>query len=70
MAGAAWSLRQAAETQPITALGSVTIRALALAERLCWDSLDRGDTAAFNRQAAVCVELHDFAIYAGLLKDA
>jgi hypothetical protein len=66
----AWSLRQAAETQPIAALGSVTIRALALAERLCWESLDRGDTAAFNRQATVGAELHHFAICAGLLKDA
>ena len=37
--------------------GSVTIRALALAERLCWESLNLGDTAAFNRQAAVCAEL-------------
>jgi hypothetical protein len=66
----AWSLRRAAETQPLTALGFVTIRALALTDRLCWDSLDRGDIAAFNRQAAVCAELHDFGVFAGLLKDA
>ena len=66
----AWSLRQAAETQPVTVLGSVTVAALALTEHLCWDSLTRGDMAAFNRQAAVCAELHDFGIYAGLLKDA
>jgi hypothetical protein len=66
----AWSLRQAAETEPVTALGSVTIRALALTESLCWDSLSRGDIAAFNRQAAVCAELHDFGVFAGLLKDA
>ena len=42
----AWSLRYAAETEPIPALGSVTVRALALTEGLCWDSLNRGDTAA------------------------
>ncbi len=66
----AWSLRQAAETEPIAALGSVTIRALALTERLCWDSLNQGDIAAFNRQAAVCAELRDFGVFAGLLKDA
>ena len=65
----AWSLRQAAETEPIPALGSVTVRALALTERLCWDSLNRGDTAAFTRQAAVCAELHEFGVCAGLLKD-
>ena len=63
-----WSLRQAAETQPVTVLGSVTVAALALTERLCWDSLTRGDLAAFNRQAAVCTELHDFGVCAGLLQ--
>ena len=65
----AWSLRQAAETEPITALGSVTERALALTEGLCWDSLNRGDIAAFTRQAAVCAELHDFGVCAGLLEE-
>jgi hypothetical protein len=65
----AWLLRHAAETEPIPALGSVAVRALALAERLCWESLNRGDTAAFTRQAAVCSELHEFVICAGLLKD-
>ncbi len=65
----AWSLRQAAETQPVTVLGAVTVAALALTERLCWDSLTRGDMAAFNRQAAVCAELHDFGVCAGLLQD-
>ena len=28
-----------------------------------------GDTEAFARQAAVCAELHDFGVCAGLLKD-
>ena len=56
----AWSLRHAAETEPIPALGSVTVRALALADGLCWDSLNRGDTAAFTRQLAVFfAELHE-----------
>jgi len=66
----AWSLRNAAETEPIPALGSVTEGALALTERLCWDSLNRGDAAAFTRQAAVCAELHDFGVCAGLLEEA
>jgi hypothetical protein len=64
----AWSLRHAAETEPIPALGSVTVRALALADGLCWDSLNRGDTAAFTRQAAVCAELHEFGVCARLLE--
>jgi hypothetical protein len=66
----AWSLRQAAETEPVTVLGLVTVQALALAERLCWDSLNRGDIAAFSRQAVVGAELHDFGVCAGWLKDA
>ena len=65
----AWFLRHAAETEPIPALGSVAVRALALAEGLCWDSLSRGDTAAFNRQARVCAELYEFGVCAGLLED-
>lgn len=66
----AWSLRQAAEREPISALGVVTVRALALADDLCWDSLSRGDTAAFTRQAAVCDELREFGVCAGLLDEA
>ena len=66
---AAGSLRHAAETEPVRALGGVTVRALALAEGLCWDSLHRGDTAAFTRQAAVCAELHEFGVCAGLLNE-
>ena len=66
---AAWSLRHAAETEPVQVLGLVTVRALALTEGLCWDSLSRGDAAAFTRQAAVCAELHEFGICAGLLKE-
>ena len=65
----AWSLRHAAETEPIPALGSVAVCALALTEGWCWDSLNRGDTEAFTRQAAVCAELHDFGVCAGLLEE-
>ena len=37
-----WSLRVAAETGPIQRLGWVTVRALALTDRLCWDLLNHG----------------------------
>jgi hypothetical protein len=37
---------------------------------LCWDSLNRGDTAAFTRQAAVGAALREFGVYAGFLRDA
>jgi len=65
----ACSLRHAAETEPIPALGSVILRALAVAENLCWDSLDRGDTMAFTRQATVCDELQEFGVCSGLLEE-
>ena len=66
----AWSLRQAAETVPVHALGWVTVRALALTERLCWDSLSQGDMAAFTRQAAAGAALREFGVCASLLRDA
>ena len=56
-------------TRPIPALAAVTVRALALVEGLCWDSLSRGDISAFTRQAAVGAELHDFGVCAGLLRE-
>jgi hypothetical protein len=65
----AWSLRVAAEQGPIQRLGWVTVRALALTDRLCWDSLNRGDGGAFNRQAAAGAALREFGVCSGLLRD-
>jgi hypothetical protein len=62
-------LRRDAETRPVTALPSLVVRALVLTDRLCWDSLEQGDAAAFTCQAAICAELRDFGICARLLKD-
>jgi hypothetical protein len=62
-------LRREAETGPVTALLSVVVRALALTDRLCWDSLEQGATAAFTCQATICAELRDFGICAGLLDE-
>jgi hypothetical protein len=62
-------LRRQAETGPVTALPSMVVRALALTDGLCWDSLERGDSAAFTCQAAICVELRDFGVCAGLLEE-
>ena len=62
-------LRREAETCPLPALGSVTVRALALTDSLCWESLDRADGTAFTRQAALCAELHEFGLCAGLLEE-
>jgi len=62
-------LRQEAETRPLPALPSVAVRALELADSVCWDSLARGDTAAFVHQAAICAELWQFGVCAGLLEE-
>jgi hypothetical protein len=62
-------LRHEAETVPLAALGSVLVRALELGNRLCWDSLGRGDVVAFSRQAAMCAELREFGLCARLLNE-
>jgi hypothetical protein len=63
------ALRRQVEASPVTWLAAETIRALALADQLCWDSLSRGDTAAFARQAAICADLHLFGVSARLLDE-
>jgi hypothetical protein len=60
-------LRRRAETRPLAELTSVAVRALELTDRMCWDSLARGDAAAFARQALSGAELRDFGVCAGLL---
>ena len=53
-------LRYQVETGPVSWLAAGLARALALADQACWDSLDRGDAAAFARQAAACADLRLF----------
>jgi hypothetical protein len=62
-------LRQRAETGPRSALACVAVRALEVADGVCWESLTRGDAAAFIRQAAVCAALWEFSVCAGLLEE-
>jgi hypothetical protein len=68
-AGALRRLRREAETCPPEALRSVTVRALALADGVCWHLLDMGDAATFTREAAACAGLHEFGLCAGLLDE-
>jgi hypothetical protein len=68
-AGEVARLRRAAETQPVCALTGVEVRALELADGLCWASLARGDPIAFDRQATVGAQLREFGVCAGLLSD-
>lgn len=72
--GTAWAhdiagLRQDAETMPLMTLHDVTVRALELADCMCWDSLTHGDTAAFVRQAAISAELWQFGVCADFLEE-
>lgn len=62
-------LRRRAETGPRSALASVALRALRVADWACWNSLKRGDSAAFICQAAVCADLQELGVCAGLLED-
>ncbi len=62
-------LRREAETEPLVTLWRPLVRALALCDRMCWNSLAQGETSAFNSQAAVCADLHDFGVCAGLLTE-
>ena len=41
---------------------------MAPADRLCWDSLSRGDTAAFDDQARILMELSQFDAGVRLLR--
>jgi hypothetical protein len=68
-AGDVARLRHQVETNPVTILPSAAMHALTLADRLCWDSLSRGDIAAFGRQAEISAELRQFAICARLVDE-
>jgi hypothetical protein len=62
-------LRRQSETAPVGTLSSTLGRALALTDRLCWESLRRGDAGAFAQQAAISAELHEFGACAGLIDE-
>jgi hypothetical protein len=62
-------LRHRVENRPPAELTLAAVRALALADAACWDSLSRGDSAAFTRQAEISAELLRFSICARLIGD-
>lgn len=63
-------LRHQVEMGPPAGLGAAALRALALADGLCWESLSHGDMAAFTRQSKVSAELRLFGVCARLLPDS
>ena len=62
-------LRHQVEMGPPGGLATAAADALAVADRLCWDSLARGDIPAFTRQSRASAELRQFGICARLLAD-
>ena len=69
-AGDVARLQHQVETGTLTGLASAAVRALALADDLCWQSLSRGDTVAFARQAEVSADLRQFGVCSRLLRDS
>jgi hypothetical protein len=55
-------LRHVVETVPVAELPFVIVRALKMIGRLSWDSLQRGDVAAFDHQAALAASLCEFGV--------
>jgi hypothetical protein len=62
-------LRHVVETTPPAALAPVAVSAVELLDDACLESLERGQIAAFERQSAICAELWEFGICAGLLEE-
>ena len=62
-------LRNEVEARPVTRLAPATVRALALADALCWECVNQGDAAAFSRLAGAAAELRRFGVCARLLPD-
>lgn len=60
-------LRHEVEDGSLAGLGTAAVRALALADGLCWQSLSRGDAVAFSRQAEISADLRQFGVCARLL---
>ncbi len=68
-AGDVARLRREAETWPLSALTGVEVRALELADGLCWACLARGDPTTFDRLALIGARLREFGVCSGLLRD-
>lgn len=63
------ALRRQIEAGPAQGLRAAAQQALALGDRLCWQSVCRGDMAAFSQQAETLAELRLFGVCSRLLAD-
>jgi hypothetical protein len=62
-------LKHEVEAGSRTGLTAAVARALAVADRMCWASLGRGDAEAFVCQARASADLWQFGICARLIGD-
>lgn len=62
-------LRREAENTRPGALGPVVARALKLTDRVCWDALTRGGSAAFIRDTSIWSDLWEFGLCAGFVEE-
>jgi hypothetical protein len=62
-------LRHEVENGGTYGLGPAAARAIELADILCWQSLGRGDIAAFSSQIDISAQLRLFGVCARLLAD-
>lgn len=62
-------LRHEVEAGSPPGLRAAVMQALAMADRLCWQSLSRGDMAAFARQTGIAADLRLFGVCSRLLAD-
>ena len=58
-----------AGTRRLTALSWLAEGGRGVTDRLWWDTLQRGVSAAFVSQTEMCAELDEFGVCAGLLED-
>lgn len=63
-------LRREVEARPLTRLAPALVRALDVADALCWDCVDAGDAVAFTRLAGIAGESRRFGVCAGLLPES
>jgi hypothetical protein len=68
-AGDVACLRREVEAGSRAELAASAVRALAVADGICWASLARGDGEAFICQAEASAELRQFAICARLITE-
>jgi hypothetical protein len=62
-------LRRAAETRPPSTLAPMVRQALVMIDRMCLDSLTRGEATAFTREVMIGAELWEFGVCAGFLDE-